>query len=395
MIPYGKQEILDADVEAVVNALRSDLITQGGRVPAFEQALCDYTGANHCVVANSATSCLHIACLALGLGPGDTLWCPPITFVASTNCALYCGAEVDFVDVDPLTANIDPEALATKLANAAATGKLPKVLTVVHMAGSPCDMERIAALVAPYDIAIIEDASHAVGARYLDEPVGNCRFSAITVFSFHPVKIITTAEGGAAFTNDPDLAREMSLFRSHGITRDEEMMTGPSDGQWYYQQLRLGLNYRMTEIHAALGISQLDRLDAYVERRQQIAATYDAALADQPLTPVRPISNSTSAYHLYLVLLDDSVSLAQKSQVFDRMRDQGIGVNIHYIPVPSQPYYRTLGFDPDDYPGAQSYYRRTLSIPMYPTLQDDEQAMVINALGDALGNTTDCEKSQG
>lgn len=385
MIPYGKQDISDEDVEAVVSALRSELITQGDLVPAFERGLCEYTGAAHAVVANSATSCLHLACLAMGFGPGDILWCSPITFVASTNCALYCGADVDFVDVDPLTANIDAGALTEKLRLAKAARRLPRALMVVHMAGSPCDLEQISAILAPYNIPIIEDASHAVGARYQNEPVGGCRYSAITVFSFHPVKIITTAEGGAALTNDPVLAREMALYRSHGITRDEAMMAGPSDGTWYYQQLRLGFNYRMTELHAALGISQMKRLDTFVDRRNALAKRYDDRFAATAITPVRPVPSSKSAYHLYLVLLNEEISMTEKRRVFDAMRDQGIGVNIHYIPVHTQPWYRDLGFDEYEYPGALSYYRRTLSLPMFPGLDSQQQDAVIDALVTSLG----------
>ncbi len=385
MIPYGRQDITDADVAAVVEALRSDFITQGERVPAFERRLCEYTGAAHGVTANSATSCLHIACLALGLGPGDTLWSPPVTFVASTNCALYCGAGVEFVDVDPLTANIDPDRLASRLDAAAAEGRLPRALVVVHMGGAPCDMARIAPLARRHGVAVIEDASHAVGARYADGGiVGGGQHADITIFSFHPVKIITTAEGGLALTNDAELAERMRLYRSHGITRDPARMRGESEGDWYYQQVALGFNYRMTELQAALGISQADRLDAYVTRRNELAARYDAALARMAVTPVTPLAGSRSARHLYIVLVPDSEGGQIRRRVFDAMRAAGIGVNVHYIPVHLQPYYSDLGFRAGDFPGAEHYYRRAISLPLYPGLDEASQDRVIDALGNAL-----------
>lgn len=385
-IPYGRQTISDEDVRAVVDVLRSDFLTQGPAVPAFEQALAAYCGAAHAVAANSATSALHLACLALGVGPGDLVWTSPITFVASANCARYCGADVDFVDVDPVSWNLSVPALAAKLEAARAKGRLPKVLIPVHLAGAPCDLAGIAALAFRYGFKVLEDASHAVGGRYRGEPVGNCRFSDVTVFSFHPVKIITTGEGGLALTNDETVARRMALLRSHGITREQAEMTGASEGGWYYQQVALGFNYRMTDLQAALGRSQLAHLDAWVETRHRIADRYDALLAAAGLplvTPHRP-ADARSAFHLYVVLVKDGAP-ADRRQVFDHLRANGVGVNVHYIPVHLQPDYRRLGFAPGQFPRAEAYYARALSLPMYPALSDEQQNRVVALLGEVLG----------
>lgn len=380
MIPYGRQDITPADVEAVVSVLQSDFLTQGPAVPRFEHKVAAHTGAAHAVAVNSATSALHIACLALGLGPGDSLWTSPITFVASANCALYCGASVDFVDIDPRTYNLCPQALAAKLERAEREGRLPKIVVPVHLCGQSCDMAAIHALARRYGFHVIEDASHAIGGRYRGEFVGNCRYSDITIFSFHPVKIVTTAEGGLALTNDPQLAERMALLRSHGITRDPAQMTRAADGPWYYQQVGLGFNYRMTELQAALGISQMDRLDAYVARRHALAARYDAALADLPLGTPWQHPDAYSAYHLYVV----RCAAAQRRTVFERLRAAGIGVNVHYIPVHTQPYYQQLGFLPGDFPLAEAYYAEAISLPLFPTLSEADQDAVIAALRDAL-----------
>lgn len=380
MIPYGRQDITPADVEAVVSVLQSDFLTQGPAVPRFEHKVAAHTGAAHAVAVNSATSALHIACLALGLGPGDSLWTSPITFVASANCALYCGASVDFVDIDPRTYNLCPQALAAKLERAEREGRLPKIVVPVHLCGQSCDMAAIHALAQRYGFHVIEDASHAIGGRYRGEFVGNCRYSDITIFSFHPVKIVTTAEGGLALTNDPQLAERMALLRSHGITRDPAQMTRAADGPWYYQQVGLGFNYRMTELQAALGISQMDRLDAYVARRHALAARYDAALADLPLGTPWQHPDAYSAYHLYVV----RCAAAQRRAVFERLRAAGIGVNVHYIPVHTQPYYQQLGFLPGDFPLAEAYYAEAISLPLFPTLSEADQDAVIAALRDAL-----------
>ena len=382
MIPYGRQDITPEDIAAVEAVLRSDFLTQGPAVPGFEQALAAYCGAARGVAMNSATSALHVACLALGLGPGDRLWTSPNTFVASANCGLYCGAEVDFVDTDPATYNMSVAALEARLVAAAAEGRLPKVVIPVHFAGQSCEMRAIHALGQQYGFRIIEDASHAVGATYLGEPVGNCRYSDITIFSFHPVKIITTAEGGMAMTNDPALAERMERLRSHGITRDPAAMAWDSEGPWYYQQVELGYNYRITDLQAALGHSQLARLDDYVARRHAIAARYDEALAGLPLTTPHQHPDSRSALHLYPIRLH---ATSQRRQVFEGLRAAGIGVNVHYIPVHTQPHYRRLGFRDGDFPEAENYYAGAISLPMFPTLTPVQQDEVIGVLKRLLG----------
>lgn len=384
MIPYGRQDITQADIDAVTEVLQSDFLTQGPKVPEFETALAAHVGARFGVAVNSATSALHIACMALDLGPGDRLWTTPVTFVASANCGRYCGADVDFVDIDPSTYNISVSALAAKLEAAAQSGTLPKVLVVVHLAGQPCEMQAIRALTAEYNIAIIEDASHAVGGRYQDEPIGNGRYSDITVFSFHPVKIITSAEGGMALTNDEQLAERMRLARSHGITRDAEQMTQAPDGDWYYQQLSLGYNYRMTEMQAALGLSQLQRLDAFVTARHAIANRYNTELAGLPLKLPWQHPDSYSAYHLYIIRLATDQLTHSHTHIFSELRARGIGVNLHYIPVHTQPYYQQQGFQPDQFPQAMAYYRQAISIPMFASLTETDQQHVITTLREVL-----------
>lgn len=381
MIPYGMQDISDEDIAAVVAVLKSPFLTQGPVVPEFEAAMATYVGAKHGVAVNSATSALHIACMALGLGAGDVLWTSPITFVASANCALYCGARVDFVDIDPLTFNISIDALQRKLEQAKAQGTLPKVLVCVHLCGQACDMRAIHQLSLIYGFKIIEDASHAVGARYLDHPVGNCRFSDITVFSFHPVKIITSAEGGMALTNDSQLARSMDLLRSHGITRNPAMMTQASEGPWYYQQVGLGFNYRMTELQAALGLSQMGRLDAYVAMRHALVKRYDEQLSVLPVSTPWQHPDGYSSFHLYVIRLAEG---SRRRQVFETMRDRGIGVNVHYIPVHTQPYFRSMGFALGDFPQAERYYAEAISLPLYPGLSEADQNHVIGSLREAL-----------
>ena len=382
IIPYGRQEITESDIDSVVEVLRSDFLTQGPSVSMFEQKISNYCQVNHAVACNSATSALHLACLSVGLGAGDWLWTSPITFVASANCALYCGAEVDFVDIDPVTYNLCPKALEFKLIQAKIVGKLPKVVVPVHLCGQSCDMKAIKRLAEVYNFKVIEDASHAIGAQYQGEPVGNCQYSDITIFSFHPVKIITTGEGGMAVTNNSDIAQSMSVLRSHGITRDPSKMTHKADGAWYYQQISLGFNYRMTDIQAALGASQLSRLDEYVYRRHQIADRYDQLLSDYTL--ITPVMNpdSRSAYHLYVIQLDDS---SIRRAVFDSLRDQGIAVNVHYIPVYLQPYYQEMGlYQEVSFPHAERYYSKAISLPMYPTMTENQQDQVVKALKKAL-----------
>lgn len=384
MIPYGRQDITQADIDAVVSVLQSDFLTQGPMVPRFEGLVADYCGAKHALAVNSATSALHIACLALELGSGDQLWTTPVTFVASANCGLYCGAQVDFVDIDPLTYNLDVVALEHKLQDAQRNGQLPKVLVAVHLCGQPCDMERIHALSQQYGFRVIEDASHAIGGKYQGLPVGNCQYSDITVFSFHPVKIITTAEGGMVTTNNAQLAQKMGLLRSHGITRDPAQMTHEADGPWYYQQIDLGFNYRMTELQAALGVSQMDRLDAYVSRRHQLAARYWELLAHLPVTLPWQHPESYSGLHLFVIRLQLDKLAVTHRQVFDSLRDQGIGVNLHYIPVHTQPYFAQMGFAPDAFPASQKYYREAISIPMFQTMTFEQQDEVVAALEKAL-----------
>ncbi|WP_315263880.1 UDP-4-amino-4,6-dideoxy-N-acetyl-beta-L-altrosamine transaminase [Pseudomonas fragi] len=380
MIPYGRQDITQTDIDAVVGVLQSDFLTQGPMVPRFEQSVAQHVGATHALAVNSATSALHIACLALGLGPGDRLWTTPITFVASANCALYCGADVDFVDIDPHTYNLCPQALALKLEQAEREGTLPKVVVPVHLCGQPCDMQAIHALSQRYGFKIIEDASHAIGGKYQGEFIGNSRYSDITVFSFHPVKIITTAEGGMALTNDEALANKMALLRSHGITRDPAQMTREADGPWYYQQIDLGFNYRMTELQAALGVTQMERLDQYVARRHQLARRYDDLLTGLPVTAPWQHTDSYSGLHLYVIRLQLDKIQKTHRQVFEALRELGIGVNLHYIPVHTQPYYERMGFKPDDFPQSQSYYQEAISIPMFQTMTDEQQDEVIAAL---------------
>ena len=384
-IPYGRQDITQDDIDAVVAVLKSDFLTQGPLITQFEAALVAHTGAQFAVAVSNATAALHIACLALDLGPGDWLWTTPNTFVASANCALYCGAKVDFVDTDPKTYNLCAHNLEAKLIEAEKAGRLPKVVVPVHLTGQPCDMAAIHALSQKYGFKIIEDASHAIGGQYKGEPIGNGRYSDITVFSFHPVKIITTAEGGMALTNNPVIASRLGLLRSHGITRDPALMTEPMHGPWYYQQVALGYNYRMTDMQAALGVSQMTRLVLYVKRRHDIAHRYNELLADLPLTLPWQHPDSYSGYHLYVVRLQlDKISVTHR-QVFEALRAKDIMVNLHYIPVHTQPYYQQIGFKQGDFPEAERYYREAISIPMHVNLTDADLQYVANSLREAMG----------
>jgi UDP-4-amino-4,6-dideoxy-N-acetyl-beta-L-altrosamine transaminase len=383
MIPYGRQSITPDDIDAVVRVLQSDFLTQGPVVPAFEREVADFCGVDHAVAVNSATSALHIACLALGLGPGDELWTTPVSFVASANCGLYCGARVDFVDVDPVSVNMSVDALEGKLVEAAREGRSPKIVVPVHLSGQPCDMKRIRELSFEYGFKVIEDASHAIGATYLNTVVGDCAYSDVTVFSFHPVKIITTGEGGMALTRDADVARSMQLLRSHGITRDPASMTGPPHGGWYYQQIGLGFNYRLTDIQAALGVSQMRRLQIMLERRRQLADGYDKMLSVLPIQLPQRLNDRSSAWHLYIVRLTDACDVS-RATVFQRLRDAGIGVNVHYIPIHLQPYFQNLGFQSGDFPNSEEYYRRAITLPIFPSMSDEQQHVVVSELSRAL-----------
>lgn len=386
MIPYGRQDINQADMNAVVDVLRSDFLTQGSAVSSFEQAVAAYCGTLHAVAVNSATSALHIACLALGVRSGDFVWTSPISFVASANCALFCGATIDFVDIDPQTYNLCTKALSQKLERAERDGKLPKVVIPVHLSGQPCEMDKIQALSKRYGFKIIEDASHAIGGKYKGEHIGNCRYSDITIFSFHPVKIITTGEGGMAMTNEDYLAKQMQHFRSHGVTRDVNEMTHQPDGPWYYQQISLGYNYRITDIQAALGISQLRRLDEFVAKRHVLANRYDQMLDKLPLDIPWQHPNSYSARHLYVIRLKLSEISMTHRQVFESLLAAGIGVNLHYIPIHTQPYYLGLGFKYGDFSESENYYKCAISLPIFPSLSFKEQDYVVDTLKNSLRN---------
>jgi len=381
MIPYGRQNINDDDINAVVDVLKSEFLTQGPTATIFEEEICKYTGAGYAVTSNSGTSSLHVACKALGLGVGDWLWTTPITFVASANCALYCNASVDFVDIDPVSWNMSVSRLEKKLEEAKKNNRLPKIIVAVHLCGMPCEMEKIYYLARKYGFSIIEDGCHAIGGKYKAEAIGNCRYSDITVFSFHPVKTITSGEGGMALTNDAHLAAKMRRLCSHGITRKPEEMTKKSDGPWYYQQIELGYNYRMTDIQAALGLSQLGRLTEFVSLRHQIAQRYDTLLDELPVTlPRYSEENHFSGMHLYVIRLQLEKIKKSHQQVFLDMRAGGIGVNLHYIPVHTQPWYEKMGFRQGDFPEAEQYYREAISLPMFPDLTDAQMDTVVSVL---------------
>lgn len=385
MIPYGRQHIIQADVDAVIAVLRSEFLTQGPAVPAFESAVAATCNAQYGVAMSSATAALHIACLALGLRGGDRLWTVPNSFVASANCARYCGADVDFVDIDTQTWNMSVPALAYKLAQAKKANVLPKIVVPVHFSGQPTDQDAIWDLAQEYGFKVLEDASHAIGASRSDEPVGSCRWSHATVFSFHPVKIITTCEGGMVLTNDKALAWRMSLLRSHGITRESaHMLCKTDEGAWNYEQLELGFNYRMTDVHAALGLSQLTRLKSYVERRNLLAQRYDRLLAEFPVQRMTVTEKNRSAYHLYVIRVDAATAGKSRREVFDALRQRGIGVNVHYMPIHLQPYYRQLGFGPGMFPESEKHGAEVLTLPLYPELSEAQQDQVVAALREVL-----------
>ena len=385
MIPYGKQDVSEEDIKAVIDVLKSDFLTQGPIVPAFESAVTSYCGVKFGYAVNSATSALHIACLALEVGPGDIVWTSPITFVASANCALYCGATVDFVDIDAATYNMSVSVLEEKLEKAEKAGRLPKVVIPVHLAGQSCQMSEIYELSKKYGFKIIEDASHAIGGRYLNEPVGSCRFSDICVFSFHPVKIITTGEGGMALTNNPDLAIALNRYRSHGIVRQPSEMTKVPDGPWYYQQIDLGYNYRMTDIQAALGLSQMSRLDEFVSSRHVLANRYNELLKEDWIELPWQHPDTYSGLHLYIIRLKKNKRGITHRQLFEKLRTSGILVNLHYIPVYTHPYYEAIGYDRNEFPQAESYYSEAISIPMFATLTPSEQQFVVDTIKKPTG----------
>jgi UDP-4-amino-4,6-dideoxy-N-acetyl-beta-L-altrosamine transaminase len=380
VISYGKQSINQSDIDSVVNVLKSDFLTQGPQIPLFEKTVSDYCGSRYGVAVNSATSALHIACLALGLEKGDYLWTSPNTFVASANCGLYCGAQIDFVDIDLKTYNISIEELEKKLIQAKKVNKLPKIIIPVHFSGQSCDMRKIHLLSQKYGFNIIEDASHAIGGKYLDKPIGGCQYSDITVFSFHPVKIITTAEGGLATTNDKELLTRMQLYRSHGVTRDPELMTKDIEGSWYYQQVDLGFNYRMTDLQAALGISQMVRLDEFVSTRHKVRERYDLLLNGSRMIKPYQDKNSYSALHLYPIQIHFDDVGKSRLQVFNELRLNNIGVNVHYIPVHTQPFFCQFGFRLGDFPNTEAYYNKAISIPIHSDMSVNQQDLVINTL---------------
>ena len=388
MIPYGRQTVTPADVQAVNDVLRSDFLTQGPIVPRFELLVADRCSATYGVATSSATSALHVACLALGVGSGDRVWTSAITFVASANCALYSGASVDFVDIDSKSHNMSTEHLEQKLAEASQQGMLPKVVIPVHLAGQSCDMAGIHSLSKRYGFRIIEDASHALGATYLSESVGSCQFSDITVFSFHPVKIITTGEGGIATTNDESLVKKMALYRSHGITRDHEQMRDIPHGRWYYEQIELGFNYRLTDIAAGLGISQLSRLDDILSTRHALARNYDTLFKGHPVGIPWQNPDCTSANHLYIIRPDLRALNTSHAELFERLNSRGITANLHYIPVYRHPYYSSQGFRHADYPNAEAYYSNAMSIPLYPGLEEPQQHQIVEALISPRGHQT-------
>ncbi|MCA6595969.1 MAG: UDP-4-amino-4,6-dideoxy-N-acetyl-beta-L-altrosamine transaminase [Pseudanabaena sp. M046S1SP1A06QC] len=383
-IPYGRQDINQADIQNVIEVLQSDWLTQGPAINRFEKIVADYCGVKYAVAVSSATAALHIACLSLDLGEKDWLWTSPNTFVASANCGLYCGAYVDFVDINPHTYNLSIEELEQKLVRASEQNCLPKVLIPVHFAGQSCEMDKIANLSKQYGFKVIEDASHAIGGKYQDKPIGCCEFSDLAVFSFHPVKIITTGEGGMVLTNRQDLYEKLIRLRSHGITRNPELMQSESHGAWYYQQLELGFNYRMTDIQAALGASQMQRLDEFVSRRQFLARRYHHLLRDLPISLPYQHLDTQSSWHLYVIRLNlDKISKTHY-QIFEELRQAGIGVNLHYIPVHTQPYYQSLGFKWGDFPESEIYYENVISIPLYYGLMEKEQDLVVSRLQEIL-----------
>ena len=384
MIPYAKQDISDEDIDSVIEVLKSDFLTQGNKVPLFEDIISERVGAKYALAANSATSCLYLSCLSLGLSKEDILWTSPITYVASANCALYCGAEVDFVDIDPLTWNISVEILEEKLKTARKIKKVPKILVLVHLAGNPCDLQKVFDLSKEYGFSIIEDASHALGSKYSGEHIGSSVYSDISVFSFHPVKNITTGEGGMILTNNQKLSEKIHLYRSHGITRDTKKMINKEEGLWYYEQLLLGFNFRMSDIHAALGISQMNSLDKFISKRNELSQIYTEELKGLPLTIQRVRKEDLSAWHIFVIRLKLSELKLSRLEIYNSLRNMGIGVNVHYIPVHLHPFYKNLGFNKGDFPNSENYYDGAITIPMFTKLKKKEMKFVIQALKESI-----------
>ena len=384
MIPYAKHDISDEDIDSVIEVLKSDFLTQGNKVPLFEDIISERVGAKYALAANSATSCLHLSCLSLGLSKEDILWTSPITYVASANCALYCGAEVDFVDIDPLTWNISVEILEEKLKTARKIKKVPKILVLVHLAGNPCDLQKVFDLSKEYGFSIIEDASHALGSKYSGEHIGSSVYSDISVFSFHPVKNITTGEGGMILTNNQKLSEKIHLYRSHGITRDTKKMINKEEGLWYYEQLLLGFNFRMSDIHAALGISQMNSLDKFISKRNELSQIYTEELKGLPLTIQRVRKEDLSAWHIFVIRLKLSELKLSRLEIYNSLRNKGIGVNVHYIPVHLHPFYKNLGFNKGDFPNSENYYDGAITIPMFTKLKKKEIKYVIQALKESI-----------
>ncbi len=385
-IPYGRQTIQASDIEAVMQVLKSDWITQGPAIEHFEQKLAKRFESPHALAVCNATAALHLAYLAAGLGPGKKLWTSPNTFLATANAARFCGADVDFVDIDPKSWNLSVEQLVLRLSQAEKTGQLPDVLAPVHFGGNPCEMEAIAGLARKYNFQVVEDASHAVGARYQNHPIGSSHYSDFTVFSFHPVKIITTGEGGAILTHNTAAYERMARLRSHGMTRNPKLMQQEGEGGWYYEQLELGFNYRITDIQAALGESQLERLDSFIQQRQVLAKRYSELLADLSADLALQLpsvsAEAVSAWHLYVIRIPSRKGM--RKQVYDHLQKAGIEVNVHYIPVHLQPYYRQLGFKPGDFPEAEAYYREAITLPLFPTLTLKQQDFIVSTLKEAL-----------
>jgi UDP-4-amino-4,6-dideoxy-N-acetyl-beta-L-altrosamine transaminase len=387
-IPYGRQNISKKDIQAVVEVLKSDYITQGPVVPEFEDRIAKYCGVKYAICVNSATSALHLACLALGIKNGDNVWTSPISFVASANCALYCGANIDFIDIDPITFNISVEMLETKLKKAEEGGKLPKLVIPVHLCGQSCDMEAIHNLSKKYGFKIIEDGSHAIGGSYKGMKIGNCKFSDAVVFSFHPVKIITTGEGGVVLTNDDQVKNKLAQLRSHGIIREAKCMEHQPMGSWYYEMQSLGYNYRMSDLQAALGLSQISRLDDFVNERNRLAEEYDSMITHPEITKPVVSKNCKSAYHLYVIRLSGKTTQMTQAIVFDRMKASGIGVNLHYIPIYRHPYYSQFKFNPREFPQAEKYYSEAITIPIFPCLSASQQKQVVATLQNTSGFQT-------